>query len=167
MLRTPIHSHLKVAIVSFIICSITQAHAGVLGISVPDCHRLIRHIPVDDVRHGPGVDARGNAIAPADLGGDHGLDIPGDIHIEIGIDLADRGGLGSGIILNVPAVRKVLPYEGKGALGLITIRGGDIFWNGEALTPQGEIILADACRQRTEEVGTTLPTNIPLLPAGD
>lgn len=34
-----------------------------------DCSRLIRHVPAPDVAYQPGLDARGRAVAPADLPG--------------------------------------------------------------------------------------------------
>lgn len=34
-----------------------------------DCSRLIRHVPAADVAYQPGVDARGRAVAPADMPG--------------------------------------------------------------------------------------------------
>lgn len=42
-----------------------------------DCSRLIRHTPSADVAYKPGVDARGGAVAPADMPGSGADAIPG------------------------------------------------------------------------------------------
>tara|TARA_R110000868_G_scaffold248788_4_gene505342 strand:+ start:148 stop:645 length:498 start_codon:yes stop_codon:yes gene_type:complete len=159
---------LKVAVAASAVLFISSAQAETISLAASDCQRLVRHVPADDVTYKPGIDVRGKAVAPADLGGGYGIDIPEDIHIDIGIDLADRLGLRedlrSGDDANAPVVRKVLPYEGKAALGLVTIKGGDVFWNGERITSQDEAILAEACRQSLEEVGTILPIDKPEPP---
>jgi hypothetical protein len=149
------------------VCFCSTAQADTVSLNAADCQRLVRHVPSDDVNYKPGVDARGNAVAPADLGGVYNLAIPDEIHIEIGIDLADRLGLQenrrSGDNSGAPTVRKVLPYEGKAILGLVTIKGSDVLWNGERVTPQDELILAEACRQALEEEGELAPLEKPEL----
>lgn len=140
------------------------ANAETVSLNASDCQRLVRHVPADDVTYKPGVDVRGNAVAPADLGGGYNLAIPEEINIQIGIDLADRLGLQenlrSGGNPGAPTVRKVLPYEGKAALGLVTIKGNDVLWNGERITPQDELILAEACRQGMEEARNLTPEDV-------
>lgn len=41
-----------------------------------DCSRLIRHVPAPDVAYQPGVDAKGRAVAPADIPGSGAEAIP-------------------------------------------------------------------------------------------
>lgn len=41
-----------------------------------DCSRLVRHVPAADVAYQPGVDARGRAVAPADMPGSGAQAIP-------------------------------------------------------------------------------------------
>jgi len=83
------------------------------------------------------------------------MEIPEEIHIDIGIDLADRLTLrdqrraGEDAPNNV--TRKVLPYEGKASIGLVTIKGNETYWNGRRITPQDELLLAEACRQGLED----------------
>jgi len=149
------------------LCFCSGAQADPVSLNASDCQRLVRHVPTDDVSYKPGVDVRGNAVASADLGGGYNLAIPDEIHIDIGIDLADRLGLQENLRVGgdprAPVVRKVLPYEGKAALGLITIKGNDVLWNGERISPQDELILAEACRQGLEEAGELMPTDEPEL----
>ncbi len=162
---------LRVGVAASVALLIGYAQSETISLAASDCQRLVRHVPADDVAYTPGVDVRGKSVAPADLGGGYGISIPEDIHIEIGIDLADRLGLREGRIHNGDpsdqVVRKVLPYEGKAALGLVTIKGNDVLWNGERIAPQDEVILAEACRQSLEEMGGSLPTVKPALPPED
>jgi hypothetical protein len=136
-------------------CTAGLAHAEQLTVTTSDCKRLVRHVPADDVTYKPGVDVRGNAVAPADIGGGYNMEIPEEIHIDIGIDLADRLTLrdqrraGEDAPNNV--TRKVLPYEGKASIGLVTIKGNETYWNGQRITPQDELLLAEACRQGLED----------------
>ncbi|MSO73034.1 MAG: hypothetical protein EXQ84_05425 [Rhodospirillaceae bacterium] len=68
----------------------TAARAETVALSTADCKKLEQHVPADDVTYKPGVDVRGKPVVPADLGGGSTIKIPDEIHIQIGIDLADR-----------------------------------------------------------------------------
>lgn len=46
-------------------------------ITKTDCSRLIRHVPAADVAYKPGVDAKGRAVAPADMPGSGADALPG------------------------------------------------------------------------------------------
>lgn len=154
----------------------TQAsYAETVKLSTGDCTKLVQHQPADDVTYKPGVDVRGKAVAPADLGGGYNMPIPEEINIQIGIDLADRMALrearrnnaAPGAIPGLPAqqpVRKVLPYEGKAPIGMLTIKGNDAYWNGERIAPQDEALLAEACRKGLSNAGVTLPARKPTPP---
>jgi hypothetical protein len=148
------------------------ARAETVKLSTGDCSKLVQHVPADDVTYKPGVDVRGRPVVPADLGGGSAITIPDEIDIQIGIDLADRLALRearrTGSTPGVPgptsAVRPVLPYEGKAALGILTIKGNDAFWNGKRIAPQDEVLLAEACRKGLTAAGVTLPTHKPAVP---
>src|SRR3546814_3880697 len=49
--------------------SVHAAPAGEVRIAPEDCRRLVQHRPDPDVAYTPGVDVRGNAVAPADQPG--------------------------------------------------------------------------------------------------
>lgn len=151
------------------------AQAETVKLSTGDCTKLVQHVPRDDVTYTPGVDVHGKAVAPADLGGGYNMQIPDEINIQIGIDLADRLALRDarknnaapssipGLPPSTP-VRKVLPYEGKASIGTLTIRGNDAYWNGERIASQDEVLLAEACRKGLSDAGVTLPTPKPAPP---
>ncbi len=151
-----------------------SAYAETVKLSTGDCTKLVQHQPADDVTYKPGVDVRGKAVVPADLGGGTTMQIPEEINIQIGIDVADRLALRDARRRNAqptipglppsPAVRKVLPYEGKAPMGMLTIKGNDAYWNGERIAPQDEALLAEACSKGLTAAGVTLPTRKPTPP---
>jgi hypothetical protein len=159
-----------------IFCSVfaLSAHAESVKLSTGDCSKLVQHQPAADVTYKPGVDVHGKAVAPADLGGGYNMPMPEEINIQIGIDLADRLALrdarkanqanaGSGVPAQTP-VRKVLPYSGTAPIGMLTVKGNDIYWNGERIAPQDEAALAEACRKGMTAAGVTLPARKPAPP---
>jgi hypothetical protein len=52
-----------------------------------DCRRLLRHQPSGDVAYKPGVDARGKAVAPADLSGGFKMVLPDVFEFNVTKDL--------------------------------------------------------------------------------
>ena len=139
------------------------AHAETLAVSAADCQKLVAHTPSDDVTYKPGVDVRGNKVAPADLDGGYQLELPESIDLQIGVDLADRlaireankrdraqaqAGLPTG---NGAAARKVLPAEGYAPVGTLSIRGNEAYWNGKLLAGSDQAALTLACRQSLAE----------------
>jgi hypothetical protein len=125
-----------------------SAEARTITVRSSECQRLVQHADTTDATYTPGVDVRGKAVAPADLDGGASIVMPEAIDIQIGVDLADR----LGIVDRAPgtprdrATRQALPYEGKVPLGTITVRGQDVFWNGEKMLPHDQVLMAEACR---------------------
>src|SRR4051812_10791297 len=112
-----------------------SAKAETVALPAGACRQLVQHVPADDVTYKPGVDVHGKAVVPADLGGGSNITMPDQVDIQIGIDLADRLALRDakkpqpatpglpGTTTPSQPVRKVLPYEGKAAIGVLTIKG--------------------------------------------
>ena len=171
-------SVLTIAASSITFSATSIAWAETVTLSTGACSQMVQHVPADDVTYKPGVDVHGKAVVPADLGSSSGggganITMPDQIDIQIGIDLADRlalrdakkpqvltPGLPGTTTPGQPA-RKVLPYEGKAAIGVLTIKGNDAFWNGERIAPQDEVLLAEACRKGMTAAGMILPTPKP------
>ncbi|MEX0694654.1 MAG: hypothetical protein WD075_09440 [Rhodospirillales bacterium] len=57
-------------------------------ISKPDCQRVVRHQASADVAYKPGVDVRGNAVAPAEASGGFTIPLPDVFEFNITRDLA-------------------------------------------------------------------------------
>ncbi len=143
------------------------AQADTVTVRGSECQRLVQHASTNSATYTPGVDVKGRAVAPADLDGGTNIQLPEAIDIQIGVDLADRMGLkaSKGAVTANPgqsAVRKVMPFEGKVPLGTITVKGQDVFWNGERMLPQDQVLLTEACRlSMTSSGGSTLPGRKP------
>ncbi len=101
-----------------------------------DCLRLQRHQPAPDVAYQPGVDVRGRAVAPADIGGGAQLNLPAEILIPIEVDLAARYGL----------PRQSGAYEGKAQVGTVAVRDGIALFNGQPMNEFDQHLIAEACR---------------------
>ncbi len=134
--------------------------AETVTISTADCRRLVAHAPRADVTYQAGVDVRGKPVVPADVGGGVTLDLPTVIEIPLTVDVAKRLRPGApGDVLNS---RRGI--EGKAALGTLTIKGNDAFWNGQQLQTQDEILLAESCRSSLKARGIVLPETKPNAP---
>jgi hypothetical protein len=127
----------------------TAVQARTITVRGSECQRLVQQASTTSATYTPGVDVRGKAVAPADLDGGSNLILPEAIDIQIGVDLADRLGVlasKSKGLARDQAVRQAMPFEGKVPLGTITVKGQDVFWNGERLLPQDQVLLTEACR---------------------
>ena len=155
-----------IAVVVLFAPTVAVAQSQALSVSVSDCQRIVKHRPSADVEYKPGVDVHGKPVVPADVGGGYGLTLPESVHIQIGVDLADRLALRDS--RNRPKgqepVRKVMPYAGYAPLGTLSVRGNDLYWNNERLASQDEALLASACRQGFSAAGIVLPTEKPQPP---
>ena len=100
------------------------AEDAILRMTRGDCKRLVVHQPGPDVAYQPGIDVRGQAVAPAETGGN------------TPIELSDRLGAGR------PAA------EARVLIGTIELRAGRVYFNGRLLEDQAEAELAAKCRER-------------------
>ena len=121
-----------------LIAAILLATAGALPataqtIAERDCRRLERHVPAPDVTYRPGVDARGRAVAPADLNPSVAI-MPERLAIYLGVDLRRRLGLPPELIADLP-------------LGIIEIENGTVLFNGRPIAPDATAALAAACAE--------------------
>jgi hypothetical protein len=113
------------------------ATGGGVRISAEDCARAVAHVPDADVAYRPGVDVQGRAVAPADLGPPQ-LEAPPSVSFMISVDLARRFGLPQG------------PAGGLAAelpLGIITVEGNRVLFNGQPLNREDTAALQAACRR--------------------
>lgn len=113
-----------------------------LSLKKADCALLSRYTTPPGVNYRPdqpGFDSQGRPIAPADLGGGtYPIDIPDQVVMYVGIDLAKRYGL-NGLppgVLNNQAIA-----------GVVVWKDGQLFFNGKPLTPSDQNALVVACRK--------------------
>jgi hypothetical protein len=110
---------------------------GRIALSPEVCNKLRRAAaasPGADYR--PGVDVNGDAVAPADLPPDTPpmtLNVP----IAIGTDLQKRYGVGANSTL----------LRHGAIMGLVTLSGGSVFFNGEPISGSERDMMLKACAQ--------------------
>ena len=130
-------------------CVVQAAPIETITVSAEACRMLPRHVPDASVTYQPGVDVHGRAVAPADLDSGYGYMMPAEITIPITVDLANRLGRARTDSDNPStAERPLLAYEGKAAIGEVTVKGNQIYWNGEFLGPKDQAALVAVCQSR-------------------
>lgn len=107
-----------------------------------DCRELVKHQPEADVAYQPGVDVRGNSVAPADLYGGYAIESPQSLVIPIEIDLFDR--------LSRPEDRR---YEGDVAVGVVEVDlvDGYATFNGQPIAAPAQAELVRHCQDHFGE----------------
>jgi hypothetical protein len=108
-----------------------------LAISRRDCQYLVRHEPAPDVAYQPGVDVHGRAVAPADLNPAGQIKLPDTIYIPIEVDLGRR--------FHIPPDSRL--WQSTAEIGIVTVKGNEVSFNGQPLTPQDNSALAALCRE--------------------
>lgn len=100
------------------------------------CSRLLTHVPAPDVAYQPGVDVHGNPVAPADLPSTAALALPDRYDVEITVDTARRFGF---------PIRSDR-FDGEVDVGVVTIDGDRVLFNGRPVTGETEKALVALCR---------------------
>lgn len=105
------------------------------------CRKAVRYIPATGAAgadYVPGVDARGRAVAPADVGGGNQFRLPDSYTINLEIDLFEQFG--------IPLDPRLAGSDLS--VGQIEIRGRDVYFNGQALQDDAERAFVLLCRER-------------------
>ncbi|MBB6251631.1 hypothetical protein [Nitrospirillum iridis] len=102
------------------------------------CQWAVRHEPAPDVAYQPGVDVNGDPVVPADLEGGPRLQVPQRIDIPLTARLAST----------LPQVAGVARPRADAYLGVLTVEGDQVLFNGQPLTDPAEEELAALCRQQ-------------------
>ena len=125
------------------------AAAEVVVVSRADCARFVEHTPAPDVAYQPGVDAQGRPVASADLDDNVTLDLDAeDIVIGIAVPLrAFPGTLGDETKFT-DAGGVIDRFDATAHIGVVTVRDGSVYFNGQLVSPSERERLAAACRGR-------------------
>lgn len=117
----------------------------IILITPSNCLLLSQHVPDADVEYQPGLDVRGNKIAPADLQNNNGLALGANgysfymTHDALRENsIADQYGLGDA-------------QEGKIILGQVTVKNGDVLWNGRSLKEADRNRVYMLCEEQARE----------------
>ena len=139
----------------------SQSFAVTYSVTTDACREIVTHVPADDVTYTPGVDVSGNPVVPADLGGGYGITAPEEVTLDIRLDLAERLGLGGGEGPGAGAVSALIGVEA--VVGQVTVRGNDIYWNGNLIPRDSYAVLAAACGDAFTAAGIPLPLPKPAM----
>lgn len=109
---------------------------GQAVVSSKACAEVVAHVPDTGVAYTPGVDVNGNAVAPADLPGSGSPITADNFPIFLTLDLKKK--------FKVPDSAKL--FKPEAVIGLITIQGNQVFFNGQPIDSGEANLLAAACR---------------------
>lgn len=116
-----------------------EARAGVLvRITEADCRYLASHVAEPGVAYEPGVDVHGNAVVPADIDDGGGLELRRAFTIDIELDIAER--------LGIPG--DSARFQDKANIGVLEVRGRELYFNGQRLAPDAAGPVAAACSRQ-------------------
>ncbi len=135
---------------AFLAAAVASGPAGAALITVtPDeCAAITAHEPADDVAYGPGVDVDGNAVAPADLNASGRIDYDADdIVISIGNPLVATAGVVGDQAAFVAAGGRIDTFGADSSVGSITLRDGEVYFNGRRVTDNEARAIAVACAE--------------------
>lgn len=113
--------------------SLAWPAAAQVRLSPEDCARVVAHVPEDNVTYRPGVDAMGRRVAPADLSPPQAI-MPPVPWFVLSVDLAQRLMLPTGLKGDLP-------------LGIVSVQGNQVLFNGQPIGDQSQAALAAACAQ--------------------
>ena len=117
-----------------------QQANGPIIVSSSVCNSIAHVNDAPGIAYTPGMDAEGNAVAPADLaGGNTALNqAVASAPIKITVDLQKRFG--------IPANAKL--FQGESQIGYVTIQDGKAYLDGQPLNTAEQGLLAAACMER-------------------
>ena len=113
-----------------------SASDAVIEISGEDCRRLLVQADQNGASYRPGVDVRGEAVAPADLDPGGALPLSETFEILVTVDVMERLGLGA---------RE--GFEAEALIGVVEVQGMEVTLNGQPLTRDAASSLAALCRE--------------------
>ena len=113
------------------------ASAQTIVVDNAACRALtVAHQPADDVGYKPGVDARGRAVAPADLNAPAPPALASEFTFNLNVDL----------VPHLPAGSRL--YQPQLTVGRVTVGPtGAVLFNGQPLPQSDLTALAAACRR--------------------
>jgi hypothetical protein len=112
--------------------------AADIAVSRQDCDRLVKYQEPPGVEYQPGVDAHGETVVPADLGGGVNIQLPQTIIIPIEVLIQDK--------YHIPANSAL--WRAKAEMGVVTVQGDQVLYNGQPLTDPESAALADLCKKQ-------------------
>jgi len=149
------------------------AAAGTVTVGARDCDRLLsEHVPAPDVAFQPGHGVRGKRVAPADYGGGYPrIEAPAEIAFDVRVDLrtflggpaADAAAASAAVAASDRAAAaqeasadafaeaaRIGRFLGEPVVGRVTLRGHEVYFNGELIGDAARAAIAEECRALRE-----------------
>ncbi len=107
------------------------------------CRTVTKHVPDANVAYQAGVDANGKAVAPADVPGSPQMQLPSKIQIPLTVQLTK--------VLNLNPNQQPFKDLGEGTeatLGVLTVEGDHVLFNGQPLSDTQQDNLAVLCMKQ-------------------
>lgn len=117
-------------------------------LSPADCARIVEYVPAPDVAYQPGIDVHGNSVVSADLDDGTRLDLNGeDVAVDIAVPLRAFEGTVDDLTTFEAAGGKIDRFNATGNVGVVTIRNGDVYFDGKLISSREKQLLAAACSE--------------------
>lgn len=123
-----------------------SAEPETIVVTEADCAALTAYEPSEDVAYQPGVDVDGNAVAPADLHDSGSLHLAQDREYWFDVSVPLNQAIDIDADSNLGPVGQSEIYVGS-----VSVKDGQVFFDGEPLGSQEAHALAEACRKLQEE----------------
>jgi hypothetical protein len=122
-------------------CMAGSAHAAPKPSPV-FCNQLVNATPDANVAYQPGIDVNGNKVAPADLPSNNAIKMPDKIQIPLTVNLAQAAHFDT----------STYPFNQLGAgtegvIGMLTVEGNQVSFNGQPIGDEQQRQLAVLCMQ--------------------
>ncbi len=125
------------------------ALAATYTVQTDDCAAITAYEPADGVAYEPGIDVDGNALAPVDYNHIGRIDYNADdIVISIGNPLVATAGVVGDQAAFVAAGGSIDTFGAESSVGSITLRDGEVYFNGRRITDNEARAIAEACAER-------------------
>lgn len=119
---------------------VLAAESNEIKVSKAQCEAMMRKSvtarPAPDVTYKPGVDVRGNKVAPAETTNRAVIKVPNEISFPITLDMADKYGIGGSTA-----------FGAESTIGQVTYRNGRVYYNGQPLDGGDTSAIQQACEQ--------------------
>ncbi len=110
--------------------------AATATVTAEDCSRMTEHVPDASVAYQPGVDANGDKVASATLGGGFQVKPPSEIKIPIQIS---------------PGPSSSLFSTSDTTIGTVTYKNGRVYYNGKPVQDDEAARIAKLCQRQLKK----------------
>jgi len=101
-----------------------------------DCQQAVEYRPAPGVEYQPGVDVRGRPVRPADVESTPRLNLPNELTFNLTVRLSDY-------LARTPRGLS----DSVAPIGKLTVRGNQVLFNDEPLSPRDREAVIAACRE--------------------